>query len=528
MMDLFADCSNGTCHKNGWKTHKKQCKEHSQGEENILVNPGLSGRQQAVDEFTLGILPDLCKFLCVPFLDGLLDGPATPYPLHIILEYKPSSLPLRQQFQIAAVNPTSKDLFLQWLTEVLNDSTTLVRSAALWDEEEADEARKLVSASFSESGRSPLRIRLVFSAYKFTAPKAGVAAQPGAVMVHHAMHFAVPTASIHSLAVETLHHILELTVEPYDIRADYHWIHPEPKRRYPTLKACALVCRDWRAPACKLLWRHVGFNRNSHFQAWLDSRVHGTYPTDSLDLIGDDMSHGGDEIHGIELVAAVELGKLAGLKSLLLSHFRTGGAGIPANIWSNKGLADFIGHIKKPSFQLVTFAVQLQAPALFQALFRASAATLISLRSESHMEYALAFNLHHLKALETITLKGIEDPEDIFPTFTTLPSLRRLIIEGGIPRPSVDQLALLFNSIAVPLEELIVRSPTPVWRTAIDRARADGSVSVASLQRVELWNESEFSPDWVTDLENSGIEVVIMKSDRNGGYEVRRSAPVSV
>lgn len=150
---------------------------------------------------------------------------------------------------------------------------------------------------------------------------------------------AAPTASIHSLAVETVLHILELTVEPFDIRADLSHC-PDPTDRFPTLMACALVCRDWRAPACALLWRHVSLKRHSQYVAWVRSPAFGKFPTtQSLHLTGDDIGSNGNELTGMHLQMAVERGMLEGLQALHLTYFRHGECGIPANLWAMDGLS---------------------------------------------------------------------------------------------------------------------------------------------------------------------------------------------
>ncbi|KAL8293432.1 hypothetical protein RQP46_000133 [Phenoliferia psychrophenolica] len=329
----------------------------------------------------------------------------------------------------------------------------------------------------------------------------------------------VPTASIHSLAVETLHYILELTVEPYNIRADLADYPDLRGSRAETLQACALVCRDWRQPACALLWRHVDLLRKSGLEAWTESPASGKYTTLSLSLMGDDIGSDGNEITGMQLMFAICDGKLDGLKSLSLRYFRWGDRGIKANFWSMKGLASLqhlkLGHncpvdpyfagtsVMRPSFELLTFASEQQEPWLFQILFGASSATLTSLRAEYVIDTRLSSQLYLLRSLESLSIQYLRDPDDVFPSFATLTSLRRFVLNGQLGKLSDEQRALLFNSIEAPLEELVV----------------------ANLQRVELWNESEFSPDWVTELEATGIEVIIMKSDMTGGPELRRCKP---
>ncbi|KAK4705728.1 hypothetical protein P7C70_g460, partial [Phenoliferia sp. Uapishka_3] len=357
-----------------------------------------------------------------------------------------------------------------------------------------------------------------------------------------------PTTLASRLPAETIFAILSLSIPTRLLSASSD--NPsDTRKRYKTLKSCALVCKSWRTPACTLLWRHVALVRRSRLTSWIDSPALGKYQIWSLEITGKLAWADAEEILGEDVGDVVERledgGGDFGLRSLSLGMFE---GGVPKSVWESKAISS-IKHLSilsgtdllapswaaqqeeaklwstiSPSFQLTTLRVDACTKPMFETLLLSSQATLKALRiplyslEGTHYPPEFGQYLHLIsETLEELVLYH-SLPTTSTPFLKSLVNLRTIDLRPVAPyHPLTNEEIRTFLKWAPgSLRKLILHKEsnawTAAWRKEMEWAKRRRLPCMKGLKRVEIWAHTKWGPDveWAKELGEVGIEAEVL------------------
>ncbi|KAJ6591529.1 hypothetical protein DFH09DRAFT_1306268 [Mycena vulgaris] len=294
-------------------------------------------------------------------------------------------------------------------------------------------------------------------------------------------------ATILDLAPELIFHILELSVDAYDLRR-----YCNPEREYPHLRNTALVCKTWAAPSQILLWRYVNLRTASQSGRWINSAAAGRYTTLGLSIYG----RGGDLG---DLVLKLVLSKTVGLQTLDLVFFEPISAeclalpelkDLTALVLSNctvseEGVPGFAFRLR--FFQTMHTWIH---PAVVKELFRTSADTLecLELEQQHGKDSPTLLGLYEslpLVAGSLQTLRITDSYDFLVPFLASCTALKRLELTYEV---DAELATAIFKALPAPLEDLYMEAGQFSGGLMVldDIVKALGYSSLSRLKRLHL------------------------------------------